>query len=853
MNQFWAKTTADGQPGVSVYEHMLNVGCVAQCLAAIAPELLARFQLHAGIVGALAGLHDLGKISPGFQRKCQSWLEANGLVEIDRNNCWDTAMEPSHAKVTHEAVQWLIPQGLSASNKTGRIVAALLGAHHGRLQDTPSRPLRVDGAAERKSGIDWEQERTLAGTRVIEHFQAKGTALELDTNSPSLWWLAGLTTVADWIGSDEHHFSPEGGLDDELRSAQARKAIGAIGFGMPAIRAGLGFAELFGFPDGAQPNDMQLRARDLIQGPGAYVIEAPMGMGKTEAALWAGYELLAAGKARGVYFALPTQATSNRIHLRMNEFVKRVAPGSGISRLIHGNSWLMPDAASLAPAPSEGARGDDARAGTDWFASAKRALLAPFGVGTIDQALLGVVAAKHFFVRHFALAGKVVILDEVHSYDLYTGTLIDRLVEVLKGLGCTVIILSATLTSKRRAQIVPLESDAEANPVERPYPMISGDPEGLDPMLVAAKAPALKRIRVAFQDADAALGKAVELASQGGVVLWICNTVGGSQAQYDKIRLLAEGRFKVGLLHSRFPFWRRDALEEEWMTRLGKSGETRCGCILVSTQIVEQSVDLDADLLVTELAPTDMLFQRMGRLWRHERTVRTGVPEMVILEESEALVCFRQMDPKAIVKALGAKSLVYYPYVLLRTLEVWETAGEVAIPGEIRARIEATYEERFEGEEPESWQKLFEEMTGKICAYRHKALQASNIWTIALEDEEGVQTRLNELPTVVLVLCRRVDVSDVDFLDGSRDRLAKDEFRLGVAQKIHKNLVRVPRHLFDSVKGFAAFEPYLHGEFAMGLVDGEQIQVDGLRKGVQLRWSLEHGVSIEKDSARSEE
>lgn len=471
------------------------------------------------------------------------------------------------------------------------------------------------------------------------------------------------------------------------------------------------------------------------------------------------------------------------------------------------------------------------------------------------------MAAKHFFVRLFALAGKIVILDEVHSYDLYTGTLIDRLVEVLKGLGCTVIILSATLTSKRRGQMVPLASDAETDPVERPYPMISGEPEGCDPTMAAARSPVSKRVRVAFQDTDAALRKAVELAAKGGVVLWICNTVGGSQAQYDKIRCVAEGRFKIGLLHSRFPFWRREALEEEWMTRLGKGGETRCGCILVSTQIVEQSVDLDADLLVTELAPTDMLFQRIGRLWRHERPARTGVPEMVILEESETLDRFRQMDPKVIVNTLGAKAFVYSPYVLLRTLEVWTPAGEVAIPSEIRARIEATYEERGIGDLPESWGaldteswgKLFDEKYGSDLSKKFLATRNTNLWQPALEDVEGVQTRLNELPTVALILCCRMDAAEVEFLDGSQDRFAKDEFRLGLAQKIHKNLVRVPRHLFDTVKGLDAFEPYLHGEFAFSILDGNRIQVDGLRKGVQLRWSLEHGVSIEKDSARSEE
>ena len=128
--------------------------------------------------------------------------------------------------------------------------------------------------------------------------------------------------------------------------------------------------------------------------------------------------VLVSGKATGIYFALPTQATSNRMHLRMSEFVRRMCHTSNPSRLIHGNSWLMDERPGFSPvATSQDGVSDDARAGRDWFSSTKRALIAPFGVGTVDQALLGIVAAKHFFVRHFALAGKVVIVDEVHSYD----------------------------------------------------------------------------------------------------------------------------------------------------------------------------------------------------------------------------------------------------------------------------------------------------------------------------------------------------------------------------------------------------------------------------------------------------
>ena len=133
----WAKTTPDGQPGISVYNHMINVGCVAQCIAGASPELLERFGLLASMIGALAALHDLGKISPGFQRKCEAWLEENRLSIIARNNCWDTGTEPDHGKVSHSSIQeFLLKKGIARN--IAKYLAAALGAHHGRLKYRPS-------------------------------------------------------------------------------------------------------------------------------------------------------------------------------------------------------------------------------------------------------------------------------------------------------------------------------------------------------------------------------------------------------------------------------------------------------------------------------------------------------------------------------------------------------------------------------------------------------------------------------------------------------------------------------------------------------------------------------------------
>ena len=192
---FWAKTLPDGQPGISVYEHMLNVGRVAQCFAEVSPELLDRFQLQIAEVGSLAALHDLGKISPGFQRKCPAWLAENGLEELDRNCGWSKTTEPSHAKVTHAAVQKALVD-LGSGSKAAACIATLLGAHHGRLQSTPdTRPFRPEGTTETRSGIAWEEERDHSVKAILEAFGADPSGLSMTERDPSLWWLAGVTTV----------------------------------------------------------------------------------------------------------------------------------------------------------------------------------------------------------------------------------------------------------------------------------------------------------------------------------------------------------------------------------------------------------------------------------------------------------------------------------------------------------------------------------------------------------------------------------------------------------------------------------------------------------------------------------
>lgn len=846
--KFWAKTTEDGRPGISVLHHILNVGNVAQQIANSRMSTLSYFNLKPEVVAVMAALHDIGKISQGFQSKSIKWLEQTGMKDVSTIQGWQN-FESDHAKVSQFTVQNLLLQN-GMKTKSAIHWAVAPGAHHGYLHHPSERGLQETVGMKND---EWEGQRQSVAKNLIEVLEGELPKTEVNRESAHLWWLAGLISVSDWIGSDGTYFPIDRDLELEESRRLAQIVVKAIGVSYPEARSGLSFEELFPFPQ----NDLQHEAVSAITEPGIYVIEAPMGMGKTEAALACAYRLICQGKASGIYFALPTQATSNRIHQRVNDFLRKILPDGLNTRLIHANSWLMENLNQPVPtATTKGKESDDARAGRDWFASAKRALIAPFGVGTVDQALLAVVAAKHFFVRRFGLAGKVVILDEVHSYDFYTGTLIRVLCETLEKLGCTVILLSATLTPERRTALLGKSDALETND----YPLISGrqsDGAFITPRPV--QPPEEKKVHVVFVENEYALNEAWKQACNGACVLWICNTVSRAQSVYAKLEVLAQEQTAesptLGLLHSRFPHFRREELEAYWMGLLGKVSENRHGCILVSTQIVEQSVDLDADLLITELAPTDMLLQRIGRLWRHPREGRSVKrAECWIIKEAASLGELCVMNKEEIRKTLGAKAWVYAPYVLLRSMEIWsaQNGQDITIPTEIRSLLKATYAER--DETSEGWLAWECEMIGKGKALESTALIAANIWSVALEDQEGVQTRVSEVKSVQLILSTARKGKQLDLLNGEQANLSDDVFRLDAARALHRNLVKIPKSEFATFCTEDATSRYVKGEQAVALVQSDgSVDIAGLKDGRLLHWHINRGLEIRPETRGREE
>lgn len=643
-------------PGRRVLNHCHIVGSVAKEIIARTPIWL-RADLFPPGSELIAACHDLGKVSPTFQEKIYRGCNLkSGLEGInpDLEKAWGG----------HAGVSLATAQALS----TGKYIPEILGQHHGYFPDLAGKAAQ----AEVFGGVSWQEQRA-------ELLQELKQSLQCDfpiVNSPlHAQVLAGLTTVSDWIGSGAFFDDPA-----QAWEFSVNKALDSAGFVQPKVVPNLSFKAIFNF----EPRRIQQTMIQSVAQPGVYILEAPMGIGKTEAALYAAYTLIQAGKATGLYFALPTQLTSNKIHDRVNDFLTKILAEDGRHRealLLHANAWLKQE------------MGVDGNPNGSWFQAAKRGILAPFAVGTIDQALMAVMNVKHGFVRTFGLAGKVVVLDEVHSYDAYTGTILDRLVADLRKLHCTVIILSATLTQKRRQELL------QQPVVEQCYPLVSVAPNQGAFQELSVEFTEMASVTIhCYQQDQAVRAEALSRAEQSQQVLWIENTVAEAQEQYRILASRASDMgLECGLLHSRFLKTDREMNENHWVKLYGKDNAAERqvkGRILVGTQVLEQSLDIDADFLVTRIAPTDMLLQRLGRLWRHSSNnafrPASAVREAWILAPDLKLAI---ENPK---QQFGKTAFVYSPYVLCRSLAVWHELKSVTLPQHIRPLVEATYAEQTE-------------------------------------------------------------------------------------------------------------------------------------------------------------
>ena len=754
-------------PGLDVETHCQIVGLVAAELIRRMPAQMRELLFPPG-AELIAASHDIGKVNPLFQEKIR-----RSLSNYRRNTCMGLENANPEWECFHSAVSQAALAGVK------KYIPEIVGQHHG---DSPvDLPLPED---EVTGGPAWQKKRVELVNRLKNFFDCDWPTVESDLHACVL---SGLTTVADWIGSMLDRV-----VSGERHNLHQRVAplVDGAGFIMPSYKAGLGFNEIF---TSYTPRAIQKNLIAMVDGPGVYILEALMGEGKTEAALQAAYKMVSSGQASGIYFALPTQLTSEKIYERMEAFLKRILPKNEKHRslLLHSNAWLY-----------RSDLGEEGRPGYPWFDKRKRGLLAPFAVGTIDQALMAVMNVKHGFVRAFGLAGKVVILDEVHTYDAYTGTVMDHLIARLSMMGCTVILLSATLSSDRKKAITEKSGAIHHGELCQHYPLVSKLINGKEAEFSRPIKTSQRRVKLQSSSSDeVAFEEARERAYRGEYVLWIENTVREAQAVYKKLGAWAsENRIETGLLHSRFPAMVRRKKDDRWVEIFGKNGLSKrrgCGRILVGTQVLEQSLDIDADFLISRLAPTDMLLQRMGRLWRHRETD----PFRPADAEQSALILMpdRQDILDKPEKVFGASGMIYAPYVLARSAEIWRKRSFIDVPGNLRDLIEETYSPDEENGPLAEVYNLLKKERDKLSRYAFFGLAK-----MGKTLPDNVSTRFSEIPTcdVLLLTCEPFE-NTYTLMDGGKIILkpgsgySLDE-KKGIAKIILERVIAVPHYLAPS-------------------------------------------------------
>ncbi|MCL2625840.1 MAG: CRISPR-associated helicase Cas3' [Cystobacterineae bacterium] len=684
----------------------------------------------------LAVAHDIGKATPVFQAKCSfpktdldeaiyDRLLMSGFKLRESSDKYSFSSQTPHALASQLLLEKAKPLGLSEENLC-RNAAVILGSHHGKPPDNEYE--KVLGAYQINFGCGVEAwicaQRELIAL-ALECGGYKSLAEVPCPSMPGQVLLSGLLIMADWIASDTDKF-PLISLDCPLKMDSAERArFGWEELKLPnkwdpcVIRSDEGlYVERFGY----EPNEMQkaaLQAARNLRKPGIMVIEAPMGLGKTEAALVVAEVFRNRTDSGGIFFALPTQATSDGIFPRMTNWIENLDfdfDEKHSINLVHGKAQFNKDFCKLFEGKSEVSGSDDNSEERlafvhQWFNGRKKAMLADFVVGTVDQLLLVALKQKHVMLRHLGLAGKVVIIDECHAYDAYMNQYLKMALRWLGAYGVPVVVLSATLPADTRREVIGAylgkENLAEEWTKSLHYPLITcSDGDEVKCCAVGCEGKG-RSVQVEYLAREVVADKLEDLLSGGGCAGVIMDTVARSQ---EMARVLRErfGADKVRLIHSRFIATDRLAKEGELREALGKKGKRPDKRIVVGTQVLEQSLDIDFDVMVTDIAPMDLLLQRMGRLHRHERRRP---------EKLKTPRCFLTgIDKDGFERGIDS---VYDKHLLLRTRDLLDGRSDVSLPEDIAPLVNAAYDKKVEStQEKEAWEKKIRNKEEKAKTFR---------------------------------------------------------------------------------------------------------------------------------------
>ena len=780
--------------------HSLDVAAVGEVLLASERGYGESFSRLLGLpredadslIGYLLALHDIGKFAKKFQAKAPNHYP----------DCFDDDPASLTAHYDHgagglrlfdfAAEAFKLPER-TRSRRWRPLISAVTG-HHG----VPPEPRHSDSVTTLRGSVFGT-----AGIQAAHEFirQTHGLlappngipALDSQRTRSASFAVAGLAVLADWIGSNQEWFpyaEPVRSLESywNCTRKRAQRAVSDAGVLPAAASDRLDYRELIGSK--AAPSPMQEWARDveLPAGPSLFMIEDETGSGKTEAAVMLAHRLIASGEADGLYVALPTMATANAMfdrlaaayrHLFAADFAPSIALAHGARDMHEGFRAAMSRGGRVEESYSDSGASDEASETTasaacaEWIADdRRRTFLADAGAGTVDQALLSILPSRHQSLRLLGLMRRVLILDEVHAYDAYMQREMERLLEFQAGLGGSAILLSATLPLSIRERLTDafargLGVDSQDDVLGMDYPLATIRATDVGRSIAVPGRPGRsRRLPVRFlRTPDEALDEVANAAGAGKAVLYIRNTVDDALDAHAALTILGSDPL---VFHAQFALVDRLSIERRIVEMFGKHSTPHDrrdtagrGKVLIATQVVEQSLDLDFDALITDLAPIDLLIQRAGRLWRHDRHERDGRPELLVVAPEPV----DDADAEWFARVFPRGKHVYPDHARLwLTARTLQDIGEIESPGGMRSLVEAVYGDGVYDATPDGLAGSLWDAEGKAGAERGVA--TANVLDFtkgyvrdagAWDSDVRTPTRLDDNPQVTLRLARVVE------------------------------------------------------------------------------------------------
>ena len=851
----------------------------------------------------LGAVHDIGKATPAFQIQpgCRNShdLDAGLLEKLERAGFQGiSSLILPEPKMSHHTIagEYLLQNIFGIAPDIGSIV----GGHHGQPanssfaiddQKAYSRNYYQDENTASEVHQRWAavQQYIFQQALKLSGFQSIRELPQI--SKPGQVIYSGLLIMADWLASNSDYFplipleeeqitDPKDRFINGMKAWKGNQALQLSGY--PAAD------ELYQQRFGYTPRDFQKTVFETIsriQHPGIVILEAPMGSGKTEAALAAAEELAITAGSSGLFFGLPTQATSSSMFSRVHQWLDAVTEAYGVKqslRLSHGKAALNEEMNALRrESYTEDINIDDQSNGSvnvnEWFSGRKKTILDDFVVGTVDGYLLCALKQKHLALRHLGISKKVVIIDEVHAYDTYMQQYLLEAIQWSGAYHIPLILVSATLPEERRRMLIQAYLRGlgmKKREIKFPdalsgnaYPMLSYT-DGKDVKVQTDFLPMPdKKIVIRRLSEENLMDKIGDLLEGNGVIGVIVNTVKRAQ----KLGMACAERFgsdAVAVLHASFIATDRIRKETELQDAIGKNGIRPKQKIIIGTQVMEQSLDIDFDVMITDLCPMDLLLQRAGRLHRHDivRPPMHKEPVLYVLGTDEQF----RFD-KGSEKIYGAYYLIRTQYFL---------PAEIHLPADIPVLVNKVYSETplcLSEELQQVYRKSFEKMKVQKCnkEFKAKTYRIDDVknridperynlirWLEnpdRADSDEKAAAQVRDIGETVEVIALKKIGRGYGTFDSSQD-LSELIEKPEVARKIAMNTIRLPafvtmhtgvEEMIDELEDYNRRylanwqeQPWLKGSLGLIFDENGTVSLDGIR----LRYDSTFGLREDKDN-----